>query len=377
MKIVAFYSDKESGRTDSSLAANSKIDYIASRIKNCGYDVELLSLCVECNKKNIKKETKATKDGIPVHYINAFPRKTFIQKVFHKLFDSLRVLFFLKNRLQKNETIILYHSTRYLRAISFLHRRMNINLILEVEEVYGDVTFDVKKTKKEYKFFANACAYIFPTELLNERINKNGKPYLIVHGNYSNTPFFKECFNDNKVHCIYAGTFDSNKGGAQFCVTACRYLSSNYHLHIIGFGTKKDTDDIKKLIEQVSSLSKCTVSFDGLLSGEEYLRFIQKCQVGISCQNPDGLFNDTSFPSKVISYLANGLRVVSIRIPVLEQSFVSESIIFYDEHKPEELANAIMSLPVNSHYNGRDLIKRLDENFKKSICNLLNLFDIK
>ena len=37
---------------------------------------------------------------------------------------------------------------------------------------------------------------------------------------------------------LYAGTFDVNKGGADMAVMSGEYLSENFHLHIIGFGSE-------------------------------------------------------------------------------------------------------------------------------------------
>ena len=99
-----------------------------------------------------------------------------------------------------------------------------------------------------------------------------------------------------------------------------------------------------------------------MLSGEDYIRFIQSCDIGLSTQNPDAAFNATSFPSKILSYMANGLRVVSIRIPAIERSAVGNEVMFYNEQTPEV------------ELGGRDskaVIEQLDLKFKEELARLI------
>ena len=103
----------------------------------------------------------------------------------------------------------------------------------------------------------------------------------------------------------------------------------------------------------------------------EYIKFLQKCDIGLSTQTPNAEYNDTSFPSKVLSYMANGLRVVSIRIKALEKSKISDLLYYYENDSPKEIAKAIKSIDLSQPYNSRNKIQDLDENFIKDIKELL------
>ena len=72
--------------------------------------------------------------------------------------------------------------------------------------------------------FKAADAFLFPTEALSKEVNLSQKPYVIVHGSYSVQPLIKEKFNDRKIHCVYAGTFDMVKGGVLNAIAAAEYL---------------------------------------------------------------------------------------------------------------------------------------------------------
>ena len=87
----------------------------------------------------------------------------------------------------------------------------------------------------------------------------------------------------------------------------------------------------------------------------------------MNTHNPNAAFNATSFPSKILTYLANGLAVVSIRIPAIEQSEVGKYLFYYERQTPQEIAAAIMSVP-QTHKDNRFVI----ENLNKSFVNGLN-----
>ena len=152
---------------------------------------------------------------------------------------------------------------------------------------------------------------------------------------------------------------------------AAEFLPENYHVHILGFGTEEQKKQLQELIALVQERTKCTLTYDGLKSGEEYIQFLQKCHIGLCTQIPDAKYTETSFPSKVLVYLANGLRVLSVRIPAVEQSDIGDLLFYYDEQKPEKIAEAIQSIDMNLPYDGRERLEMLDIKATKDIQELL------
>lgn len=108
-----------------------------------------------------------------------------------------------------------------------------------------------------------------------------------------------------------------------------------------------------------------------MLIGDDYINLIQKCKIGLSTQNPSAAFNATSFPSKILIYLSNGLRVVTINIPAISNSAVSECLYFYNEQTPQEIAKAIMSVALNTDQDVRSVLKNIDNQFAVDIKKLL------
>ena len=126
-----------------------------------------------------------------------------------------------------------------------------------------------------------------------------------------------------------------------------------------------------QVIEENSFEEHAKVTYEGLLTGEEYIEFLQACDIGLSTQNPDAQFNNTSFPSKILSYMANGLRVVSIRIPAIEQSAVGDLVAYYDYQSAEEIAKAICKVNIDEKYDSRTRIRNLNEVFKNELREML------
>ena len=146
-------------------------------------------------------------------------------------------------------------------------------------------------------------------------------------------------------------------------------MPDNYHLHLCGFGRAGDVEAIKRQVSAAQSKSKAIITYDGLKKGEEFIQFLQQCHIGLSTQTPVGEYNDTSFPSKVLSYMANGLSVVSICIPVLQKSALSNSISFYNMQDGKELAQAIINCDYRLSY--RELVQGLNDTFVKKLNDLI------
>ncbi|VDN46214.1 conserved protein of unknown function [Petrocella atlantisensis] len=375
IKYIAFYSNDFIGSQNRQMAisATNKIDYICSAFRRNNYEVELISPSWTNNQRGYYKgEVINAIEGVFLRIFASFGAKNKIQRICKYIFSLFQLLLYLLFNTKKGEPIVVYHSISLSLPIRIVKHLKKIKLILEVEEIYQDIQSHSKyMTKSEYKLFESADSFIFSTELLNNSINKANKPYIIINGTYQVEEDRKCKFNDDKIHVVYAGTFDPRKGGALAAAAVAEYLPKNYHIHIIGFGSKDDTSILLKKIDELSKNTEATITYDGLFSGEAYIRFLQKCDIGLSTQTPEAAYNETSFPSKILSYMANGLRVVSVRIKTIEISTVGQEVYYYDEPNPKAIASTITSIDLSESYNSREIIRRLNLNFTENIKKLL------
>lgn len=353
------------------LAATNKMAYIISTLDKLGYSVEVISPSATQNSESYPaKSIKLGKNSKLVLFktLSSGNKWNRIKSVFY---SRIQVLKYLLTVLKREDKVIVYHSVAYANIVRLVKIIKKFKLVLEVEEIYSDVNGSRRERKKEHKLFRYADAFIFSTELLNKKLNVEHKPYSIIYGTYQVEKNRKCKFDDGKIHCIYAGTLDSRKGGAAAAISVATKLNSDYHIHILGFGNEEEKHRIQTNITELSKKYDCKVTYDGLLSGEEYIKFIQRCDIGLSTQDPTAEFNDTSFPSKILSYMANGLRVVSARIPVIECSAINKYMSYYSKQEPEEIAKAIKRINLSELYDSRNVILELDLNFQKDIKQLL------
>ena len=366
------YYDTEDGDRVHALSCTNKMNYIIDVLNKLGYEVEIISAAYTKERSFSLGKYRRIKDQV---YLKTFLCTRYGNGISRRL-QRILINFQLKKYIKKlnpSTPIIIYHSLGYINLYRDIKKRMK-KVILEVEEVYTDVSqCKLSNHDKELSSINGySDCFLFPTSVLNNLINSTKKPYSIIHGVYCSEPRTSNRFNDGRVHIVYAGTFDRNKGGAFIAIEAAYRLTDNYHLHILGFG---DDEDTKKVIEEVKKANKnakCIVTYEGIKIGEEFNGFLQKCHIGLSSQNKKGAFNDTSFPSKILTYLSNGLKVVSVRIPVVEYSKVSNLITFYDEQKAESIANAIISISESDFSrNYSEELLSLEKNFTKELQNLL------
>ena len=372
MFYIGFYADeKNSQNRRIVLSATNKMKYIIDTIEKSGIKQQLVSFGMTLDKKGYPASLEKISENVYLKQFKTFGRKNIFTKALDIYFSKLQLICYLLKNVKASDTLLVYHSPAYCKEIAFIKKIKKCKLVLEVEEIYGDVSGDKTLRKKELALCKRADAFVFPTDMLSSAVNFNNKPYVTIHGTYQVEEDRGCRFNDDKTHIVYAGTFDPRKGGAGAAVGAAEYLSEQYHIHIIGFGSERQKEDIIKSIADTNKKSAATVTYDGLLSGEEYIKFIQSCHIGLSTQNPSGVYNDTSFPSKILSYMANGLRVVSVDIPAVKTSAVGEHLNYYKNQTPKEIANAIIKTNLNDGYNGRGIIANLDNDFSKNIKKLL------
>lgn len=375
IKYICYYDEiHKRYKRNYTLAATTKIDYIVSALNKKGFSVDIISLseCTESSLVFTKVEKKTISDKTSLRLFFSWGlHSNRVSRVLKRLVITIQFIFWFILNYKRGEQIIVYHSLRIAKLLLPLQNILNLNIVGEIEEIYTDVqNMSTKWRKLEHKFIENCSAYLFPSQLLNERYNQYNKPSIIVHGLYSTEKDRNMKFEDNKHHIVYAGTFDSRKGGAA-AAAAARFLPENFHVHICGFGNIEDTNKIKAIIKEVQKIAKATVSYEGLLKGEEFINFIQKCEIGLSTQDPSAKFNSTSFPSKILTYLSNGLKVVTIDISAIRTSGVGDVLFYYEEQTPEKIASTIISASQAKNFDGRSILMELD---KKFIDNLDSIF---
>ena len=378
IKYICYYSqDTDNVSRKSAPSATSKIDYIIRALNRLDIKVDLVSSAISDDPRfrfaKFGKTSLVNGNSIQ-YFFSLSPGNCKPIRVLNRLLVKLQLFFWLLLHLKTNETVLVYHSLGYARIINALKKIKKCTVIGEVEELYQNLgTVPAWVPTLENKIVKVYDKYLFPTVMLDNRVNTSGRPSVIIHGIYEpSRKIQNSLFADSKTHVVYAGTLDPLKGGAQAAVNAVAFLPESFHVHILGFGTEKQIDEINKLIAEVRSKGGANVSYEGLLPQARFESFLQSCQIGLSTQTPETAFRDTCFPSKILMYLCNGLNVVSARMPVIESSDVHDLVYYYDSPEPSSIAKAIIAASRQLDLKTPiERIKELDASFISQMSNIL------
>lgn len=373
MKIICFYTNNKQKHGPFFPASQNKLDYVISSLQSIGEQIEIISLSnVSISALSMPDET-VTDNGVKIYYPKSYARKSVFQKIVYKLKYKKtinRYLDRLLSRCSKGEVIYVYHMSIFHKVLKKLIKKYELRMILEVEEIYGDVTNNLRLKEKELEFFKIANGFVFSTNLLNENVNKDKKPYVVANGSYSIKDSLSDKFNDGKIHVVYSGTFRNQKGCSN-AIQSALFLTNDYHMHILGYGSEIEQDKIKQQILEVEQQTDCVITFDGLKVGVDFDSFLQRCDIGLCPQSSNSDYNNSSFPSKILTYATNNLRIVSIRIKAIEDCAVADFITFFDSDDPEALAEAIKKVDLSSKNDMKERMKELDNRFKLDLEKLI------
>jgi hypothetical protein len=362
-----------------SLAATNKMDYICEAFNKADYKVHLISHAwfddvgtggaISGSAKFTGTTTIQLNKNKKLTLVPSFSTSKKITGYFKIIFSLLWLLFWLVINVKRNEKIVVYHSPWLAIPILVAKRLKRFKLILEVEEIYSDVSslhsfFD----NLEQKIFKKADFFFLSTELLAKRLNTT-KPYLVIYGNYKVYDTLSVPPNDGKIHLVYAGIIDSEKAGAFNAAETSLFLSENYVMHIIGFG---EVDKLKKRISEINKVSKCKVVYDGLKINDDFVGYCQACHIGLSTQKMDGEYLNSSFPSKVLTYLGMGLKVVSCYVPCVVESKVGGNIVYYKKDTPKSIAEAILKIDDLDCKKNKLIISKLNKEFTVQVNLMFN-----
>lgn len=368
--ISPFLPNEEKFKKHYSPAAQAKVGYIRSKLKNYNN----ITICVNCSLT--VDNTLFWTETVTDEYGKC--KVLFSISSLYRLFLPisgmvmlLSVFFYILFHVSKCDVVILYHSIYYDSIVTFLKKIKKFKIIYEIEEVYADVRDEGIGREKEIERCEMAAdAFIFSTEMLDEMINIYHKICIIIYGVYSYKSRTKSDISDNKKTIIvYSGTLMVGKGASQ-AVECAKLLDSSYEIRIIGYGSDEEKKTIKQMISE--SKSDCKVVFDGMKYGDEYIDYLNDCDIGLCIQPDDCRFNATSFPSKILNYLNCGLKVVASNMEALKKSKIAKLISYSGSCSPEDVAIAIKNSERMEKPDPR-LLAKLDEEVEEGIYRIINV----
>lgn len=369
---IAQYSESED--YNFSPGGVSKMSYFLYCLQQLNLPTKIFS-CVTARGNGIKpQKNEVSKYGFDIHYAASIYRGSKLLRILNILMLQLQLFFYLI-RIPSTDTIYIYHERFYAPVIKIIRKIKKVRIVCDVEEIYTiHAQYPQKRVNKEISYLKGFKYFTIAGKGLAELLSLNPGQYALCCGVYA--PIM---YNEEKHGCktkiLYAGTFDTTKGGAFAAVECMQYLDEDYHLIVCGFGNENQVEAIKNRISVINNDKKYdSITYLGYVhnGSSEYVRILRDCTIGLSTQNPAGAFNNTSFPSKIFEYMRYGLRVVSTRIRETSNLPVTDYITFIKDYSPKGIAVAIAeSAEKKIEAKQSEVLSKMHEKFCIEFKNLL------
>lgn len=193
-------------------------------------------------------------------------------------------------------------------AAARLRRRPCIGIVTDLPEMLSGSGMSIRLSQ----FVIRHCTgYVFLTQAMNDRLNPDGKPYVILEGHADIamgqvSPSLEEKHKPRV--CLYAGGVSRDYGLAEL-VEGFRLANlPDTQLHIYGPG------DYVPELEQIARQDSRIV-YGGMLLSSQVVERERKATLLVNPRPTGEEFVKYSFPSKTMEYMASGTPVLTTDLP--------------------------------------------------------------
>ena len=215
-----------------------------------------------------------------------------------------------------------------------------IGIVTDLPDMLGGSSF----SRKMANFTIRHCTgYVLLTEAMNQRLNKTGKPYVILEGHSDITMRDRVPSLDKKGReriCFYAGGVSRQYGLAALVEGFRAADIPNTRLHIYGPG------DYVKELEQIAAEDE-RVFYGGMLLNTQIVEKEQEATLLVNPRPTWEEFVKYSFPSKTMEYMASGTPVLTTVLPGMPKEYHPYVYLLEDE-SPEGICRMLKTVLENT-----------------------------
>jgi len=324
------------------------VEGFAKHVDLCQVEV-LTSLPVSSggHKKIVWNLQEDKLDGIPVQYI-PFLNLPVLKHIFVFCFTFFKVILWRFSNHKKERIVIcdiLNVSVVWATFIACKIVRQNIAVIVTDLPFYSVLNYHkesfLKRTYLKISSFIlkHFDFYIGLTQQMNEIINPNNKPFMVMEGLVddkisSNTvPLFLK--NKKKI-VLYAGGLYEEFGVKKLLDAFVLLNSDDLELHIYGFG------DLEKDMSKYSEIDKRIIYY-GLVINSLVVQRLFEATVLINPRPTSEQFTKFSFPSKNLEYMVSGTPLLTTKLPGMPSEY-NDFVYLIEDESVEGIRNALNNL---------------------------------
>lgn len=355
-----------------SLAAINKMNYIISLLNENGYDVDIYSL--SNSKESTFKFSREKKVEIGRNILYLTPTLGTSCKMGKALRIILSYCWLMMKILcntRTNDYVLIYHTMEGIVPLSIVKRLKKLRYVLEVEEIYSEMPNSNRNNKqKELKFIGKADKYIVVSHLLKEKLPL--KDSMIVYGNYKfagdTNVYIKK---DNKKNLLFSGSLDSTRGVFQ-AIESMYFLPEDYVLNISGVGNKSSVYLVQKKINELNAFrNKVVCRYLGKLDDNDYKLLLSSSDLALNTQ-VEGKYAQFLFPSKLLSYMAYNIPIVSTKGQSIVKSPFFKYIYFTNDSSGKSIAKVILSIDLSKSVDYQIVLDELHNQAIQELKKILS-----
>ena len=290
-----------------------------------------------------------------------------IKQIMRAVFCKYAVKDWIKHN-NDNELCVLLYSTYlpFLYAIKNLPNNIKIILIVTDLPKYYDLTSSIGVYMRYlrkiynvfvYSFLKRVDGFVCITQNINEQLNVNNKPYVVIEGivDPDTAMSYVDNIQQSKVNIVlYTGTLNYKFGIMNLIYGFMSILEPGYELWICGAGEAED--DIKNY----SNYDK-RIKFWGYVSKSKIYDLQRKSTILINPRANDEDYTKYSFPSKTLEYMLSGRPVLMYKLDGVPDEY-DQYLYYIDGKDPKDIADAIIKVCEKSK-NELDTFGKMAKNF--------------
>ena len=214
-----------------------------------------------------------------------------------------------------------------------LRRCRCVGIVTDLPDMLGGSGF----SKKMANYVIRHCTdYVLLTEAMNDYLNPQGKPYVVLEGHADITMREKQPALEKKAKeriCFYAGGVSRQYGLAHLVEGFQKADLPNTKLHIYGPGDY--VKELRTIAEQDDR-----IYYGGMLLNHEIVEKELEAALLVNPRPTHEEYVKYSFPSKTMEYMASGTPVLTTRLPGMPEAYYPH-VFFIEEESADGVAEAL------------------------------------
>jgi len=289
------------------------------------------------NQKNFKEEIEIIAPNLKYHYLS-FKNGKLTRYLTLYINSGKAIKKWIKNNNNEQQIIVCdalsYFITRPVQKIARKKKVKVIGIITDLPRL----STNMKGRKESYikkiglivfqylteKSLSNYDAYIPLTKSINDYVNKDRKPVLIIEGSVDASEMYKNEKIIKKKIMLYAGGIYEKYGLKNLVEAFIKADTKGYQLHIYGEGSY--VGELERIEEDHPQ-----IKYMGMATLEDIIVKEKEAMILVNPRFSNEEFSKYSFPSKTLEYMSSGTPVLMTKLHGIPKEYFDYVFLFNKE----------------------------------------------